>query len=576
MAFVVYYAQNAWKQREDVFSERRVKYGLDTLNEIKEHSKEFNGKNIIKVTDNIYVALGYALANSIMLIGPEGVVIVDTTESYKAAQEIFAEFRKITNKPVTDIIYTHNHQDHINGAKAFVEDESNPPNVWAHESITKALYLSFKGTTVAGYTRAMRQFGVFLPELSAGIGFGLKFGKSDSVHLEFIYPNKFVEGDRLDVTLAGIPLSIIHIPGETDDQIGVWLPGNKAFLCADDLYRAFPNLYAIRGTKPRALMQWVESMDKMIELEPELLVPSHTRPITKHETVMNILVEYRDAIQYVHDQTVRLINYGYDPDEIANIIRLPKSLEKNPYLREFYGTVKWSSKAVFTENIGWFSGDPVDLDPLTRTEKATKMVDLVGAEKLLQAAKQALDAEDFQWALELSSYVLRKNSENRAAKDIKVEALVALGSRQISLNGRNYYLTSALELSTDLKLTPPPAGKESLIMQYPIDYIMSAFSIRFKPEECVERNETLYLELSEPNSNHFVQLRNGVAIIRTKEPKQFDIKVSCTDSVWRDIILNKRMAVAAIAMGDMVIDGGALALKSFMDCFDSNIYYETR
>ena len=69
-----------------------------------------------QVTDDIYMAIGYALANSIMIVGPDGVVIVDVTESYQAAKEIYAEFRKITDKPITDIIYTHNHGDHIGGA----------------------------------------------------------------------------------------------------------------------------------------------------------------------------------------------------------------------------------------------------------------------------------------------------------------------------------------------------------------------------------------------------------------------------------------------------------------------------
>ena len=66
------------------------------------------------------MAIGYALANSIMVIGQDGVIIVDVTESYDSAKEIFAEFRKITNKPVTDIIYTHNHADHVYGAKVSI------------------------------------------------------------------------------------------------------------------------------------------------------------------------------------------------------------------------------------------------------------------------------------------------------------------------------------------------------------------------------------------------------------------------------------------------------------------------
>ena len=91
-------------------------------------------------------------------------------------------------------------------------------------------------------------------------------------------------------------MDIIHIPGETDDQIGVWLKKDKVFLCADDMYEAFPNLYAIRGTTHRDLMQWVNSLDVINDLEPEVLVPSHTRPIFGKSSIIDTLTSYRDAI----------------------------------------------------------------------------------------------------------------------------------------------------------------------------------------------------------------------------------------------------------------------------------------
>ena len=100
-------------------------------------------------------------------------------------------------------------------------------------------------------------------------------------------------------------MKLVHIPGETDDQIGVYIPSMDAFLCADIIYKAFPNLYAIRGTPHRDLMQWVYSIDKIRRLKPEFLVPSHTRHVVGKDKVYTLLTEYRDAIQIVHDQTVR-------------------------------------------------------------------------------------------------------------------------------------------------------------------------------------------------------------------------------------------------------------------------------
>lgn len=61
------------------------------------------------------MAIGFAIANSILLEAPEGLIVVDTTESAQAAREVLQEFRKVSNKPIKAIIYTHFHTDHTSG-----------------------------------------------------------------------------------------------------------------------------------------------------------------------------------------------------------------------------------------------------------------------------------------------------------------------------------------------------------------------------------------------------------------------------------------------------------------------------
>ena len=368
-------------------------------------------------------------------------------------------------------------------------------------------------------------------------------------------------------------MSIVFIPGETDDQIGVWLPDQRVFLCADDLYRAFPNLYAIRGTKPRSLKKWVSSLDKIIDLNPATLVPSHTRPVDGEGRVMKLLTEYRDAIQYVHDQTLRYINYGYHPDEIANMVKLPQHLASNEWLKEFYGTVKWSSKAVFVEHEGWFSGDPVDIDPLTRGERAARMVEMIGEDKMLNHAQKAFDKGDWQWALELTSYITRADANNKQAKELQIETLIALSSKQISNNGANYYMTYAMELN-GLEIPSKQASRTTIIHAFPIDYLMEAFPRRFKPETCLDRSDVVQFIFTNPESAHHIQLRNGVAILRHAMAPHSTITVRAEEKVWKDLVAQERTAVMAIASGDLIIEGGALNFRSFMDCFDRDTQYK--
>ena len=115
----------------------------------------------------------------------------------------------------------------------------------------------------------------------------------------------------------------------------------------------------------RDTLQWVAALDTMLDLEPDHLVPQHTRPLEGRNKISETVTAYRDAIQYVHDQTVRYMNKGLSGREIAEIVRLPPHLRDHDYLIEYYGTVEWSVRAVFNGYMGWFSGTAVYLESIS-------------------------------------------------------------------------------------------------------------------------------------------------------------------------------------------------------------------
>ena len=326
------------------------------------HSDEFK-RELITVTDGVHVAVGYALANSILIEGEKTNIIIDTTGSEETAKEVKDMFDAINSNPVETIIYTHNHADHTYGATVFAEGSN--PDIYAHS--TTEIYLS----RVIGIlrpiisSRSNRMFGNALPKEQVennGIGPFLEIGR-DGRKPGLLYPTKTFT-DQIEFEAAGHEVQLFHAPGETNDQLFVWLPEKKVLFPGDNFYKTFPNLYTIRGTPYRDLVGWVNSIDLMRYLEPEYLVPSHTRPIVGKENINTLLTTYRDAIQFVHDQTVRLMNLGLDPNEIAERLVLPKHLGDSPYLKEFYGTPEWSSKNVFSGYLGWFDGNPSNLKPL--------------------------------------------------------------------------------------------------------------------------------------------------------------------------------------------------------------------
>lgn len=255
-------------------------------------------------------------------------------ESVEAGREVMSAFREISSKPVVALIYTHNHSDHINGARAYAQYATEGKcDVYAHEKTEKLIKSFMTKTGPIAFIRAGRQFGQFLPKnqhINSGIGPCLCYSQDSA--LDVLLPT-ITFATELRTTIDGVDVVLLHAPGETDDQIVVFLP-QKSLLCpADNIYKAFPNLYAIRGTPSRDAHQWASSLELMRGLEADYLVPSHTRPLVGKQIISDTLTAYRDAILFVHDQTVRYMNQGMFIDDIVPRVALPEHLGSHPYLQ---------------------------------------------------------------------------------------------------------------------------------------------------------------------------------------------------------------------------------------------------
>jgi alkyl sulfatase BDS1-like metallo-beta-lactamase superfamily hydrolase len=263
----------------------------------------------------------------------------------------------------------------------------------------------------------------------------------------YLPPTRTFSEDELALTIAGVQLQLLYTPGETVDAISVWLPGKRVLMPGDDFMRAFPNISPIRGARLRSPENWIGSLEQMIELGPEVVVPSHTRPVLSAAAARAALTAYRDGIRSILDQTIEGMKQGERPDELVQHVRLPPHLAENAYLQEFYGSVEWTVRGIYADRVGWFDGNATNLFPLPEKDRAAKLVALIGGpDQVLARGRDALAAREFTWAAELADYVLTNDGANADARSIKAQALTELGERQISAIARNYYLSSAMYL----------------------------------------------------------------------------------------------------------------------------------
>ena len=301
-------------------------------------------------------------------------------------------------------------------------------------------------------------------------------------------------------------------------------------------------------------------------LEPELLIPSHSKPIEGAEEILKNLTDYRDAIQYVHDQTIRLMNKGFYPDQIIEMIQLPETVAKSPFVNEFYGTVRWSVKSIFNGYLGWFNGNISDLDPLSRREEAERFTRLAGGETVIfSELEKAVERDDMQWALQLSDRLIALNYKNKETKKLRAEAARSIGENSSNPNKRNYLLSAAYELDPGYEEGSLLPQSEELLREISIDMFFDILAVRLNPEK-MEPGEFRVCFSFTSGVKKSITLRNSVAEISSLNV-DCDIQVESEDQVFKEMLAGIRNPIFTVTSGTVNTNGNAASFLSFLSKF---------
>jgi alkyl sulfatase BDS1-like metallo-beta-lactamase superfamily hydrolase len=310
-------------------------------------------------------------SNTIVLDTAEGAVIIDTSRP-PASKAHFDLLQSAGVTKASHVILTHGHGDHTGGV------------------------VLWKG--VGARVVAQESFGEFLGYQRMLAGF---FGRRNAAQFQFAGGGGAVAGaapvqqgpaanvlgivpditfrDTLDLDVGGVKLQLFHTPGETPDHLTVWVPSLKAAFVGDNFYESFPNMYTLRGTRPRWPLEYIASLEKVLALEPEIVIPSHGPAIVGKENVRAQFTKMRDAIVYVHDAVLKGMNAGNDVHTLMEEIKLPPELD----VGEGYGKISWSVRGIYESYAGWFSGDPATMFPQGRDSVSGSLVKLAGGPKAI-------------------------------------------------------------------------------------------------------------------------------------------------------------------------------------------------
>lgn len=374
-------------------------------------------KQALKITDTIYQAIGFG--NTFMVTTPAGNVIIDTSMPYNAARHKQL-LQAASAGPIKYIILTHAHGDHAGGVGQWKEHGT--------QIIAQTKHSDFQHyqTRLNGFfaRRNAAQFSLKIPEPNAWPG----------NYAAKIEPTVLFD-DKYKFALGGVQFELFHTPGETPDHLTVWIPQYKAAFVGDNYYESFPNIYTLRGTEQRPALDYINSLDKVIALKPELVLPSHGNALRGNAEITRLLTRYRDAIGHVHDETVRGMNAGKDVWTLMKEIKLPAHLD----VGEGYGKLSWSVRGIYEGYIGWF-----DLNPATMYEQPAAAIypDLVklagGAEVVAKLAMERAQAGQALEALHLSDVALAADTKHQVALQARLKALEVLRDRCRNSNERGW------------------------------------------------------------------------------------------------------------------------------------------
>ena len=377
------------------------------------------GDRVIKVNEAISMVEGFG--NTFLLSTSEGNVVIDT--SIAAHAQRHKPMLTAENKsPIKYIILTHGHGDHTGGVALWKQ-----PGTQIIAQKNHVEFLHYQTRLGAFYARRnAAQFGGNLGARAIGAWPGNYAAKIEPTIL-------FDEKDEF--TLGGVKIETYRAPSETYDHLMVWVPKYKAVFTGDVYYESFPNLYTLRGTEPRWALDYVNSLNGILALKPEILLPSHGLPIRGNEEITRRLTRYRDAIQYVHDEVVKGMIAGKNVYTLMHEIKLPAALE----VGESYGKLTWSIRGIYEGYVGWFDLNPVTMYETPVSSVYPELVKLAGgADAVAVLAAGHIQSGDAVAALHLTDIALASDASHRKALDVRLKALEILRSRCKNTNERGW------------------------------------------------------------------------------------------------------------------------------------------
>ncbi len=533
---------------------------------------------LFKVTDGIYQLRGFDIANITLIEGQTGWIVVDALTSRESATAAMAFARAhLGAKPVTALIFSHSHADHFGGALGIISPEEvaqrKVPVIasagFMEESTGENVLV---GTAMA--RRSMYQFGKNLPRsakgnVDTGLGKNVVYGS-----VGILPPTVLITQPTQELVLDGLRFVFHNVPGaEAPAELTFSVPDKKTYGGAENLAQTMHNLLPVRGAKVRDALRWAEYMQQALDQlgDAEIYVGQHNWPIWGKARIAEFITQHRDVYKYTHDQTVRLLNAGLTPREIADTVKLPASLSKHFGARGYYGDLRHNVKAVYQFYLGAYDGNPANLNPLPPQESAKRYLDVMGGtDKVVAAAQTAFDKGDYRWAVELLNHAVFGQPDHQGAKELLAKTYEQMGYMAEAATWRNSYLTAAAELRGG----PPAKGINradviDMLNQTPIERFLEAMAAGLDGPAAEGKNLKVNLVLTDLKESYVLWIENAVLHFKKAAPaSDANATLTLTKPIFIKMMAGTAGVKDTLMSDDLKTSGSTLDLVRFFSLID--------